>query len=383
MPSAILLRKNLLSILQDKIIPDIHRNGTSRLAVMELPLEVPDSIALREMPHSPLEITQGKRIYPEGVMWEDVQMHAMRFPSLYCVVEGEADLLMGVTTTMLREVAPGKIPPVQCGGYIVSCPAPAYLLFPPNVPQKRGQSPWMRPEPHRGILRIFHVRVLPVGALCNINIMKDSDYQVQYSLLINDSQLLPITEILLDELADPATNPQIAGAQLLSLMLRLQRGMSNKVPPMTDGLYSRFPEDNPVHLHPHSLEHPVIQIIHEYIKLHLHESLTPGILARQVRLSPAQLNRILRKNTGMSIMEYVLHHRMEVAQLLLRNSSQSVREIALLAGYPQLPLFSRTFHRYTGTAPLLFRQQQKSIPGPAKAPSGSEKLGNPPGVKTL
>lgn len=358
MPSALLLRKTLLSILQDKIIPDIHRNGVQHLALMQLPLEVPQGMRMQEMTHPPLDVAQGKRIYPNGLMWENVQMHSMQFPNLYCIVEGEADLLMGVTNIMLRQVAPGQIPPVRCGGYIVSSPAPAYLLFPPNVPQKRGQSPWMRSEPHRGISRTFNVRVLPIGALCNISTMKDSDYEVQYSLLIHDDRLLPIMGILLDELACPATNPQIAQAQFLSLMLRLQRGMSNKVPLMVDGLYSRFPDDNPVHVNPQSREHPVIPIIHEHIKLHLHEPLNPGTIAAQVRLSPAQLNRILRKNTGMSIMEYVLHLRMEVAQLLLRSSAQPVQEIALLTGYTKLPHFSYTFRRYTGLSPLQFRHRQ-------------------------
>jgi len=359
MPSAILLRKTQLALLQEKIIPDIQRNGARRLAAMRLPLELPEGMTARELSHPPLKIAEGKKVYPEGIVWDDVQMQIAPNYSLSCVVEGEVDILMGVTTDMASQFSPRK---KQCGGYVISLSAPSYILSPPYIPRKRGQLPWERKEPHVGISRIFLVRMLPVGALCRIATLTDSTYEVQYSLLINDSQLLPIAKVLLDELGHRDVDPQIAQAQLLSLMLRVQRGMSAQIPQMIDGLYSRFPDNAPANIDSQLPEHHLIQTLHKYIKLHLHEPLTPSILANLLRLSPRQLNRILQKHTGLSAMEYVLHLRMEVAQLLLKNSSQSIQEIAQLVGYSQLPHFSNTFRHHIGISPMQFRHQQEILP---------------------
>ena len=287
-------------------------------------------------------------------------MHAARFPAMFCVVEGEADLRMGITTSMLQQLEP-QSEREYSGGYIFSLKAPAFFLVPPGVPQKTGTLvPWQRPERHRGKLRLFHVRVLPVGALCNFSTLTNGVYEVEYSLLLKDTQLAAIMGILIDELSNSSTNAQIIRAQLLTLMLRLQRGMNAEIPAMTDGLHSRFPESEPHALQAHPLHDPLIQEAHEFIRLRLHEKLTPALISEQVRLSTPQLNRLFKTNTGLSPMNYVEHLRMESAQLLLTNSGLSVQEISQLVGYSQLPYFCRRFHRHNGSTPLKFRQQKKT-----------------------
>lgn len=356
MPSAALLRKNMLSVLQHQILPDLQRKSAHCVMMAHLPLNIPGGINVRKMPHAPLLETDAEKIYPEGKKWKAVGMHSVRFPALYCVIEGEADLAMGVTTSMLSRSSTKSAFKDQCGGYIFSLPAPAYFLVPPDVPQ-RTRPPWNREEPHVGKLCLFVVRVLPVGALCTMTTMQDAVYQVQYSLLVKDDQIAAVTGILVDELNAASPDAQITQAQLLTLMLRLKRGLSKEIPLMTDGLYSRFPDSDPVDL----LHHPIIERAHEYIQLHLHESLTPSAIAAQVQVTPDHLNRIFKAHIGISTMSYVTRLRMETAQLLLNTSDLSVQEISCLVGYRQLPHFSRTFHRHTGKTPLRFRQQREPV----------------------
>jgi AraC-like DNA-binding protein len=184
--------------------------------------------------------------------------------------------------------------------------------------------------------------------------MQDDIYTVQYSLLVKDDQLASVIGILISELKEAAVDWEIIKAQLLTLMLRLKRGLNKEVPLMTDGLYSRFPENEA-----HPLHHPVIERVHQYIQLHLHESLTPAAIAAEVQVTPDHLNRILKTHVGISTMNYVIRLRMEAAQLLLRTSDLSVQEISQLVGYRQLPHFSRTFHRHSGQTPLRYRQQKE------------------------
>src|SRR5690606_22706262 len=119
--------------------------------------------------------------------------------SLYCVMEGEADLAMGVTTSMLDALPEAEKPANPCGGYIVSLKAPAYLLIPPGVPY-RTRPPWQREKPHSGTTRLFIVRTLPIGALCNLTTLHNGEYDVPYALLVKDNQLSAAMELLVDEI---------------------------------------------------------------------------------------------------------------------------------------------------------------------------------------
>jgi two-component system response regulator YesN len=90
----------------------------------------------------------------------------------------------------------------------------------------------------------------------------------------------------------------------------------------------------------------------------LHESLTPAIVAAPLQLTPDHLNRLIKKSTGVSLMNYVARLRMESAGLLLRTSELSVQEIANLVGYRHVSHFSRAFLKHTGHSPLKFRQHE-------------------------
>lgn len=356
MPSAALLRKTMLSVLQHQILPDLQKKSAHCVMMARLPLNTPAGITVREMPHAPLLETDAEKTYPQGKKWKAVGMHSVRIPALYCVIEGEADLAMGITPAMLGHSGDKRPQENQCGGYIFSLPAPAYFLVPPGVPQ-RTSPPWNREKPHVGKLCLFVVRVLPVGALCTMTTMQDAVYQVQYSLLVKDDQIAAVTEILVDELNTASPDAQIIQAQLLTLMLRLKRGLNREIPLMTDGLYSRFPDTDPADL----LHHPLIERAHEYIQLHLHELLSPSAIAAHVQVTPDHLNRIFKAHIGISTMSYVTRLRMETAQLLLNTSDLSVQEISCVVGYRQLPHFSRTFHSHTGKTPLRFRQQREPM----------------------
>lgn len=359
MSSAVQLRKTLLSVLQEIILPELQDGSTPRLITARLPLRTPDAIEVRAMPYPPLREADATRVYPEGLTWDAVHMHALDCPTLYCIVEGEADLLMGVTTAMLSRVGVRDRPENPRGGYILSLPATSFFLIPPGVPRRTGATPpWYRDSAHTGTLRIFNVRALPIGALCNITTLIDGVFKVRYSLLIEDDQLATIMGLLINEQSTPDPDPHITQAQLLTLMLRLQRGMSTQVPAMTDGLYSRFPDSEPTDSQAQPLHHPVIERAHKFIKLRLHESLSPADIAAHVRLTPTQLNRIFKANTGTTTMSYVTKLRMESAQLLLHASDLSVQEISRLVGYQQLAHFSRSFRSHTGFSPLKFRQGQ-------------------------
>lgn len=360
MTSAALLRKNLLAAVQESILPSLQAGSTPRLATALFPLDLPTGFLLRELPYPPLRKKDSERIYPNGRVWPDVQMHAMKYPSLTFVIEGEADILVGVTDAMTNHLAPGEKSMALRGGYVISVPQSAMLLVPPHTPQRTGENPpWQRKAAHIGKTTLLYMRALQVGALCNFITMHDADYHAQYSLLLADNQLTTIMDVLLSEQSTPRDSPNITRALLQVLFWRVERTLQTQRPLMTDGLYSRFPDSQPTDSAGQPSHHPLIKRLHKWIRERLHQPLCPAQIATQARCSPRQLNRIFQTHTGMTTMNYVAKLRIESASLLLETSDLSVSEIASVTGFPQLPHFSRTFRRHTGHTPLQFRQMQR------------------------
>ncbi|TKH40753.1 DNA-binding response regulator [Paenibacillus terrae] len=102
----------------------------------------------------------------------------------------------------------------------------------------------------------------------------------------------------------------------------------------------------------------VTQAIHrarEYIRLHLQENLTLHNCARAVHLSPSYFANAFKKETGMTLIQYITKMRMERAKELLIAGVQ-VQEISLMLGYEDRPYFSGLFKKYCGMTPTSFRQ---------------------------
>lgn len=362
MPSAALLRKRVIAVLREVVIPDLRSRRMGPWILTQVPLRVPSGVGVKELPFGLLVDKDATRFYPSGKSWPAARMHAMRFPVLVCITEGEADIQFGVTTSMINEAvtkgAERKNFAQQCGGYSASFTAPSYFMLPAGVPVATGAVlPWNRNEPHLGRTSFVYLQFLPVGSLCQLMTMKNGVFSVEYSLFVEDPLLLNGVEILIDEMACATVDQEVVQGQLLMVASRFLRQIQARIPLMTDGLYSRFPEGAPDGLSGSVVDDPLVDRAHKYIQLHLHEPLRPEEIANHVRVTKAQLNRSIRKTAGTSTMGYVNRLRIEAAQLLLQTSSLSVQEIGRLVGFAQQPHFSRLFHAHTGRSPLKFRQQ--------------------------
>ncbi|GGI97949.1 AraC family transcriptional regulator [Alicyclobacillus cellulosilyticus] len=78
-------------------------------------------------------------------------------------------------------------------------------------------------------------------------------------------------------------------------------------------------------------------------------------LAQQASLSPFHFARLFKRVTGMSVMEYLLHYRIQQAKHLLRETRLSVREIADMVGFSDQSYFSKLFKRYEHMTPTAYR----------------------------
>ncbi|MEH7493307.1 response regulator transcription factor [Neobacillus niacini] len=87
------------------------------------------------------------------------------------------------------------------------------------------------------------------------------------------------------------------------------------------------------------------------------QSLTREDIANHVYLNPDYLTRVFKKETGMSISDYLHQERIEYAKRLLKDSVMSIGDIAYEVGYSKLSYFSSVFKRATELTPIEYRKQ--------------------------
>lgn len=97
-----------------------------------------------------------------------------------------------------------------------------------------------------------------------------------------------------------------------------------------------------------------------YIGVHFNDpSLSMEEVAADAGLSPGRFSTLFKNETGTTFTEYLLKARMEKAKELMRNPSRKIYEVAMEAGYDNIPYFSTAFKKYTGCSPSEYRNLKK------------------------
>lgn len=98
------------------------------------------------------------------------------------------------------------------------------------------------------------------------------------------------------------------------------------------------------------------QQVCNFVVSHLSQKFTRQDIADYVHLSQNHLARLFRKETGMSISEYILQERMKRAFGLLTETPLAVGAIAQKCGYENYSYFLTLFRRVTGMTPSQYRE---------------------------
>jgi len=104
----------------------------------------------------------------------------------------------------------------------------------------------------------------------------------------------------------------------------------------------------------------VVDKVKAYIRENLDKDVSREDIAHSVYLNPDYLTRIFKKETGLSISDYLLQQRMEIAAGLLVNTDMSVASIAGKIGYANFSHFSRMFKKYMQLNPGEYRSKHQT-----------------------
>lgn len=108
-------------------------------------------------------------------------------------------------------------------------------------------------------------------------------------------------------------------------------------------------------------------MVAEYVERNLDSFFSVDTLSAIAGVSPSHLERLCRRATGMSVIQFCRARRIERAKELLREGQLSITAIAAATGFTSVHYFSRTFKDVVGMAP---REYVKSIKSMTDHPGG-------------
>lgn len=98
-----------------------------------------------------------------------------------------------------------------------------------------------------------------------------------------------------------------------------------------------------------------IEMITAYIHQYFGERLTIKKLARMINLSESHFMKKFKEQTGTSPIAYLIEVRLEKSKRLLRDTTQSITEVALQCGFSSASHFSAVFTKESGITPKAYR----------------------------
>lgn len=99
------------------------------------------------------------------------------------------------------------------------------------------------------------------------------------------------------------------------------------------------------------IEHPLVSKIMQYVKGRITERLTLEDISKITFFSPSYCEFIFKRETGKSIIDYIIDQRITAAKNLLMEGTLRTTEIAELTGFSDYNYFSRVFKKRTGYTP--------------------------------
>ncbi|MBV8885690.1 MAG: helix-turn-helix transcriptional regulator [Chroococcidiopsidaceae cyanobacterium CP_BM_RX_35] len=105
---------------------------------------------------------------------------------------------------------------------------------------------------------------------------------------------------------------------------------------------------------------PLLTRVFRFIEANYRQPIGLSEVAKAVNFSPAYLTDLVRRETGRTVLEWIVEHRMALARRLLLETDESVNQIVQTVGYLDPGHFIRLFRRLHGTTPQAWRLSHRN-----------------------
>ncbi|MDQ6423597.1 response regulator [Paenibacillus sp. LHD-117] len=114
-------------------------------------------------------------------------------------------------------------------------------------------------------------------------------------------------------------------------------------------------------IHSHEKESSVvIGKVKQYIRGHL-KDVTRMDIAAYVYLNSAYLSRLFKKETGQSLLDYIIHEKMDQSKIMLTESNMRINDICESIGYDNVSHFGKMFKKQVGISPQEYRKRYQQL----------------------
>ena len=103
----------------------------------------------------------------------------------------------------------------------------------------------------------------------------------------------------------------------------------------------------------------IIRKTREFIRTNYKKKIKLVDISKAIYLSPYYLSHIFKRETGVTLMEYLAKVRIEEAKYLLENTPLNTTRIAFQVGYSDQSYFSKVFKKSEGISPSDYRKRMK------------------------
>ncbi len=104
-------------------------------------------------------------------------------------------------------------------------------------------------------------------------------------------------------------------------------------------------------------KNPMVEQCKNYIAKHLYSKFSIQDMAQDLAINRTYISGIFKKETGVTIQEYILEHRVRAAANMLRFSNEPIGQIVEYMQFSSAGRFSEYFRRYYSMTPEQYRQQ--------------------------
>jgi len=103
----------------------------------------------------------------------------------------------------------------------------------------------------------------------------------------------------------------------------------------------------------------IVAKVQSFIQDNLQKELNRDDIARSVFRNPAYVSRLFRKETGLSLTDYIAQCRIERAKRLLAETNDKISHIAEDLSYVHFSYFAKLFKKMTGLSPQEYRKKHQ------------------------
>ena len=106
-----------------------------------------------------------------------------------------------------------------------------------------------------------------------------------------------------------------------------------------------------------------VEAMARFIALHYLDKLSIEDIAAEAKVNPHYAMTIFKKFSGMTLLDYIVQHRIFHAQRLLLSSNSTVLDIAMASGFGSLSRFYQAFEKIFHQSPGDYRRRPRAMRG--------------------